>query len=264
MKRAKPSKFPAAANERRSQIIGWSVAVGLHLLLLLIAAFLNIGWRYDIPEWVQMEFISTNRLPSRAAPPKPAEPPSPKKTLEKKRNIVTLPKRRMLEDEPPLLRPERTRDEFIEETPSRAVKSTFQSRPQDVDARVLQAERTGKATVDVSELQTGDKPVQVEAPDLGKGISVPFQIEGEAAERTVVNKVIPEHPGGLARESVVKISFVVLPSGVVANAVPTLKSDARLEKAALDAFRQWRFSPLPSSAEQRPQRGIVTFRFVLK
>jgi len=201
---------------------------------------------------------------SRATPPQPAATPAPKKTPERKRNIVTLPKRRMLENEPPLLRAERSRETFVEETPSQAVKSTFKAGPQEIDSRVLQSDRLGKATVQVSELQTGDKPVQVEAPDLGRGISVPFQIEGEAAERTVVRKVIPEHPGGLMKETVVKISFVVLPSGVVANAVPVRKSDARLERIALEAFRQWRFSPLPPAAEQRPQRGVVTFRFVLK
>jgi hypothetical protein len=91
MKHAKPRKTPVPADERRSQIIGWTVAVGLHLLLLLIAAFLNIGWRYDIPEWVQMEFVSTRPVLSRARPPQPAESPAPKKTPEKKRHIVTLP-----------------------------------------------------------------------------------------------------------------------------------------------------------------------------
>ena len=125
-------------------------------------------------------------------------------------------------------------------------------------------DRQGKNVAKFENLRVGEKQIQTDALDLGKGVTMPFLIEGEAAERTVVQRVVPEYPGGLAREAVVKISFTVLPSGVVAKAVPVLKGDATLERIALEAFRQWRFNPLPPDAEQREQQGVITFRFVLR
>jgi hypothetical protein len=46
--------------------------------------------------------------------------------------------------------------------------------------------------------------------------------------------------------------------------IPTIKSDATLEKITLDALRQWRFNPLPSFEQQRSEKGIITFRYLLK
>ena len=80
----------------------------------------------------------------------------------------------------------------------------------------------------------------------------------------MVNRVIPQYPENLQKQATVKISFTVLPNGHVGEMIPVIKSDALLEKITLDAFRQWRFNALPADAPQRVERGMITFRYLLK
>ncbi len=250
-------------DERQSRMLGWLAAVGVHGLLLLLFALWNVGWRYEIPEWVEMEFLSLNPQPARETESAPPAPP-PQDAVKHEERVIHLPKRRMLEEEVPRL-PVRREKEIPEREPSTEVVRRYE-RGREPSPEVVRSPRRaqGKALADLGKLNLGGREAKLPAPDLGKGVAVPFLIEGEAAERTVVHRVIPQYPSGLAREAVVKISFTVLPSGVIARAAPILKGDATLEKIALEAFRQWRFNPLPPDIEQKEQQGVITFRFVLK
>lgn len=66
------------------------------------------------------------------------------------------------------------------------------------------------------------------------------------------------------RRAAVRIRFTVLADGRVGSAILAQKGEARLEKVALDAFRQWRFNSFPASAGNRVEQGVITFRFLLK
>ena len=265
---AKPRQHPAGPlredETRSARWIGLGSTLMIHLLLLLLFAFLRVGWQYDIPEWVEMEFLSLNPQPARAteAPPPPA--PMLKEPQTPEARTIRLPRRRMLEEETPRLPLERKQIYEEAEPATDLIRREYRSEQERPEMPLPRRDRGKKTAAEGHDLKTGIKPVEPQPADLGKGVSIPFIIEGEAAERTVVHRVIPQYPAGLAREAVVKIGFVVLPSGVVANAVPILKGDAELEKIALEAFRQWRFNPLPPEAEQKEQRGVITFRFVLK
>jgi len=58
--------------------------------------------------------------------------------------------------------------------------------------------------------------------------------------------------------------FAREPLGLVGSAVLLQKGDTRLENITLEAFKTWRFSPLPGYVEQVNQSGVITFRFKLK
>lgn len=267
------SKSQALPSENK---IAWAAAVGAHVLLVLIFALINVGWRYDIPEWIEMEFARVNQHAvalqeqPESIPQQPDPAPSAREQLEEQakedvnKTIINLPKRRMLENEKPVLTNERRDFATSSDVTGALERSSEERKPEfDVLAR-SQTEGTGKAIAELENLETGDKTIQASAADLGKSVEVPFQIEGEAANRKVLKKVIPQYPPGLTREAVVKLSFQVLPNGVVANVVPVLKGDATLEQIAVEAFRQWRFNELAQDFEQRNQRGVITFRFVLR
>lgn len=267
-----PPPKPAGSDANNDKI-AWGVAIGFHVLLAIVFAFLNVGWRYDIPEWVEMEFASTSRttVTPKTSPrkqpepaPQPEKPQEVEKQEEPAKNIISLPKRRMLEDEKPLIRSERRVELTQENEVSGALQRKSEDRKQEVDVLRTQGESTDKAIADLENLEVGEKNIQAGVPDLGKSVAVPFEIEGEAASRNVLQKVIPQYPPGLTREAVVKLRFSVLPNGIVANIVPVLKGDATLEKVAIDAFRQWRFNELPIDMEQKNQSGVITFRFLLR
>lgn len=253
--------------DRRVGLIAWGAGIGVHLALLAVAAFLNVGWKYDVPEWVEMQFAAAKKAPARPAvrrrspAPAKAKPQQPEKQSRMK---ISLPKRRMLEEETPLLRARQKRDFAADETAREALELRADQRKQEFELPRPADRGAGKSIAELENFDTGAKEILTDIPDFGKGVAVPFKIEGEAANRSVLSKVIPRYPPGLNQQAVVKLSFSVLPSGVVASVVPVLKGDAVLEKIAVEAFRQWRFNSLPAGAAPAIQRGTITFRFVIR
>lgn len=242
--------------------IAWMTALGSHLVLLVLFAFYQIGWEYVVPEWIEMEVLSVKRAVSQPAAVETAAAAASSQPITPQR-VINLPKRRMLEDEPPTLR-EQNRPEIksAEETTAKSLEAKYAAGRVELETAAPPPQT--KSSVDLQAVPSGQRAEQATLEDLGRGITVPYQIEGEAANRVVLQKVIPEYPSGLRREALVRISFVVLPSGVVARTIPILKGDAVLERVAIDAFRQWRFNALPEDVAQKEQQGIITFRFVLR
>ena len=98
----------------------------------------------------------------------------------------------------------------------------------------------------------------------GTGEQMPYEIEGQVANRTVAFKIIPDYPANLQKQAVVKISFTVLPNGQIGEMIPRIKADAQLEKINMYAMRQWRFNARPSYKPKVVERGVITLRYLLK
>ncbi len=115
------------------------------------------------------------------------------------------------------------------------------------------SQNTGSSDGDDLSTGLGDKGFGVGA---GMGLG---DIEwGGGGNRIVLHKKIPNYPPGVNTGAKIRIMFTVNPDGTVMRMVPLQKGDPILEKAALDALRQWRFNPLNSSIEMT---GIITFTF---
>lgn len=96
----------------------------------------------------------------------------------------------------------------------------------------------------------------------GKGKGLGFgDIEwGGGGNRIVLYKKLPTYPPGVNTAAQIKIRFVVLADGTVGSTMPMQKGDPALERAAIEALRQWRFNPLK---EHKEMVGIITFTFKL-
>jgi TonB family protein len=94
---------------------------------------------------------------------------------------------------------------------------------------------------------------------LGSGLG---DIEwGGGGNRTVLHKVLPDYPQGVSTNAQIKIKFSVAQDGTVLSMVPLQKGDPALERAAMNALRQWRFNPIKDNKEMY---GIIPFTFVLR
>jgi TonB family protein len=95
-------------------------------------------------------------------------------------------------------------------------------------------------------------------PGAGEGLG---DIEwGGGGNRTVLYKKLPKYPAGVNTQAQIRIRFTVTADGTVRTMFPMQKGDPLLERAAMDALRQWRFNPLKSNTEMF---GIITFTFKL-
>jgi TonB family protein len=94
----------------------------------------------------------------------------------------------------------------------------------------------------------------------GKGTGFGDIEWGGGGNRTVLQKSLPKYPQGTRYAAQIKIKFTVASDGTVTTMIPLQKGDPTLEKAAMNALRQWRFNPL---AQKKDMIGIITFTFKL-
>ncbi len=84
---------------------------------------------------------------------------------------------------------------------------------------------------------------------------------GGGGNRYVLQKKLPKYPKGVTASGQVKIRFRVRQDGTISSIILLQKVDPALEKAAVDALRQWRFNPLDTNMDME---GIIPFTFRLK
>lgn len=94
-----------------------------------------------------------------------------------------------------------------------------------------------------------------------EGRRSPYILEGEASNRVIISKVIPEYPKGVQKNLKVKIQFDVLKDGSVSNMLVVQKADPILEMHSLQALRQWKFNEL---SQDVIQKGKITFIYELE
>ena len=247
-----------------------AISLLVHIVLLLIFLIFQVSAKIDLPEFVEISFSRGNVLKSRHRPkpvaPRPQiqqavttvqETPQQKSTVDEN---IHLPKRRMLEEEPPALNVRKTGKKITSaKTPDQLPQKQIQGAAR--DQFIPTSRKSQKEIIEPGQLTQPGKLI----PDAGKtGFAQSFQIEGKAAERKILSKVLPAYPKGYGKEGTIKIRFIILPSGMVSEMIPVLKTDAVLEQNAMDALKKWRFNPVPRTATQEPVEGIITFRYKLK
>ncbi|MCX7875543.1 MAG: TonB family protein [Melioribacteraceae bacterium] len=208
----------------------------LHLLLAIIFYFVTINGDEIKEQYVLIGFGSGTGFGSPSSFSKSdseeLKQPDVKKNEEEKK--VDLPKAKN-EDENNVL--EKSNKKQNEETPPNKVKP------------INTGESKGKES---EEPGSGTSGFGFELDFGGKGI------------RRISSYILPEYPEGVAKEIDLKLRFTIRPDGTVGKIFPLIKADARLESAAINSLRQWRFEPLPSSAQQIEQTVVITFPFRLQ
>ncbi|MCF7805378.1 MAG: energy transducer TonB [Candidatus Marinimicrobia bacterium] len=261
----------------------------LHILILLLLMLMKIGMDVERPEYAEINFVASQQESSTPTPAprttqreqvtpeppeqeaqeaeqeEPAEPEvSQTQAAAPQAPPVNLPERRMQEEEDPEIvrrnSEKLNRDTGTERLPMRA--DVYEERKAgDVSNREAEGE---KLSANPQQMDLQDEGVAPTTEVGGPSGEQPFQITGEAAERSILSKTIPEYPQDLQREAVIRIRFTVTPDGRVGQMIPVQKDYPELEALTLDALKEWRFNPLPPSAEQRAVEGIITFRYVLE
>jgi outer membrane biosynthesis protein TonB len=87
---------------------------------------------------------------------------------------------------------------------------------------------------------------------------------GGKGQRKIYNYILPAYPEGVSKEVDIRLRFSILPDGTVGTIFPLTKADTRLENAAINYLRQWRFEPLDTTQAQVEQTAIIVFPFRLQ
>ena len=237
------------------------ISVAVHAALLGLFLIWHVSASIHLPEFVEVQF----QRGGPALQPQPQKESAPVSTEEastvtEASKVVELPRRKMLETEPEQLRVRPAK----KVTPhAKAPLHKPAPAPNPVQSPVLPAEPSAGGKIPLPEV-TSEPPITPPPEAAPRGVVQAFEIEGKAAERRILQKILPPYPKGYNREGVVRIRFTILPNGRVGEMIPLLKSDAVLEENAMHALAKWRFNPLPREAPQDTVIGIITFRYKLK
>lgn len=92
-----------------------------------------------------------------------------------------------------------------------------------------------------------------------------FDIDwGGKGTRKIYSFILPQYPEGVKKEVNIKLQFTILPDGTVGTIIPKMKADTRLENAAINSLRQWRFEALSSHQKQVEQTAVIIFPYRLQ
>lgn len=95
------------------------------------------------------------------------------------------------------------------------------------------------------------------------GLATGVNVTGDILSRGVLKQVIPRPTSKLDASYEVTLQVSVAPDGRVLDTVRVLStvSKAELVELSINAFKQWRFVPVPAGSEQVIQSGTISFKF---
>ena len=103
-------------------------------------------------------------------------------------------------------------------------------------------------------------PKEKASPEKPLEENLALGIRGPAVTRKILERP-PPPPIKVRAEAEIELTFWVIPDGRVDRAIPSVKGDAELERAAILYIKQWRFAPLPKDQPQGEQWGTLPIKF---
>lgn len=224
--------------------MSFSTSVIIHLLLLLLFLLITINSDYPPREYVELSFGNSGNVGSSGAQGTQIEevkslssPQEKNRTVEKNEivKVVELPKAKNTEEENVI-------------------------KPADKSKEVSSVSNSKSEQNPNSNVSTETQGNQLQ----GEG-SFGFDIDwGGKGKRQIWSYPLPKYPAGVYKEIDIKIMFTIKPDGSVGSTRLLTKADTKLENAALNSLRQWRFEPLSPSQKQIEQNALIVFPYRLQ
>lgn len=224
--------------------MSFSFSVIFHAILLLIFLLITINFEYPPREYVELSFGRSGEVGSSGAQGNQIEeieqlssPQQINQTVDKSKDVkeVELPKAKNTEEKNVI-------------------------KPADKSKEVSSLNNSKSEQNPNSNVSTEAQGNQLN----GEG-SFGFDIDwGGKGKRQIWSYPLPKYPAGVYKEIDIKIMFTIKPDGSVGSTRLLTKADTKLENAALNSLRQWRFEPLSSSQKQMEQTAIIVFPYRLQ
>ena len=231
-------------SSKKSSGISYTISFVLHSLAILLFLFINLSFDYLPSEYVDLSFGNSGQEGSSGAQgnkisiikeiPKQSEKEQSKdKSPEVKE--VDLPVAVNTEDEN-VIKPANNEKEISEES-------------NDLN----------------TEVSTSNSNNGEEGNNSSAQGNFGFDIDwGGKGTRKIYSLILPQYPEGVKKEVNIKLQFTILPDGTVGTIIPKMKADTRLENAAINSLRQWRFEALSSNQRQVEQNAVIVFPYRLQ
>jgi len=221
-----------------------SISLIFHAIIFLLFMLMNLSFDYKPSEYVELSFGVSTQTGSSGSKGKQIEKveevskPEEESTTEEKNKevkVVDLPVTKNTDDESVI-------------------------KPAADDEEVATISKTKTEENNVSSVTTSGQGNESE----GEG-SFGFDINwGGKGQRKIYSFNLPAYPEGVKKEVDIKLQFTILPDGTIGTIIPKIKADTKLENAAINSLRQWRFEALDESQKQVEQTAIIIFPYRLQ
>jgi len=221
-----------------------SISLIFHAIIFLLFMLMNLSFDYKPSEYVELSFGVSTQMGSSGSKGKQIEKveevskPEEESTTEEKNKeikVVDLPVTKNTDDESVI-------------------------KPAADDEEVATISKTKTEENNVSSVTTSGQGNESE----GEG-SFGFDINwGGKGQRKIYSFNLPSYPEGVKKEVDIKLQFTILPDGTIGTIIPKIKADTKLENAAINSLRQWRFEALDESQKQVEQTAIIIFPYRLQ
>jgi len=230
-------------SSKKSSGISYTISFVLHAIAILLFLLINLSFDYVPSEYVELSFGISDQTGSSGAQGnkiniiKETTRPSEKEQSKDKNpevRDVDLPIAVSTEDEN-VIKPANNEKEIAEERTE------------------LNTETV------VSNSKTSEEGNNKVDGNFG------FDIDwGGKGTRKIYSFILPQYPEGVKKEVNIKLQFTILPDGTVGTIIPKMKADTKLENAAINSLRQWRFEALSSNQRQVEQTAVIVFPYRLQ
>jgi len=231
-------------SSKKSSGISYTISFALHAIAIVLFLLINLSFDYIPSEYVELSFgisdqtgssgVQGNKINIIKETPKASEK---EQSTEKNPEVkeVDLPVAINTEDEN-VIKPANNEKEIAEE----------------------RTELNTETTVSNSKSNEEGNNTEVEG-NFG------FDIDwGGKGTRKIYSFILPQYPDGVKKEVNIKLQFTILPDGTVGTIIPKMKADTRLENAAINSLRQWRFEALSQNQKQVEQSAVIVFPYRLQ
>jgi outer membrane biosynthesis protein TonB len=228
----------------KNKQISYSISLLFHILVVVLFMFINLSFDYSPSEYVELSFGVSTEMGSSGARgnridriEEVAKPEIKRQTEAKSKEVkeVDLPVAQNTEDENVIV-------------------------PADQEKEIAEKSTEETTEIDNSNVTTTGRGNEA----VGDG-SFGFDIDwGGRGTRRIYSFTLPSYPDGVKKEVNIKLQFTILPDGTVGTIIPKIKADARLESAAINSLRQWRFESLSPNQRQVEQTAIIVFPYRLQ
>lgn len=226
--------------------ISFSISLLIHLLIFALMLLIKFSLDYPPREYVELSFGNFNQPGSSGAEgtqinkveEKEEKAPAEKnETVDKSSEVkeVELPKAKSTTEE-------------------NVVKPADKQKEQTNTSETKTEEKSDSKETSVSQGNKG----------AGKG-SFGFDIDwGGQGTRRIYSYILPDYPEGVNKEIDIRLKFSILPDGTIGTILPLTKADTKLENAAINSLRQWRFEALAPGQGTMEQSAVIVFPYRLR
>lgn len=221
----------------------FSLSLIIHIIVFILLLFIKYSLDYAPREYVELSFGKSNQpgssgaIGTRINQVEENAKAETNETLDKSEEVkeVELPKAKNTSEEN-VVKPADKQKEKTETVKTETKENT--------DSKVTASGQGNKAE--------------------GEG-SFGYDIDwGGQGQRRIYSYILPAYPQGVNKEIDIRLRFSILPDGTVGNILLLTKADTKLENAAINSLRQWRFEALAPGQKQNEQTAVIVFPYRLQ